>query len=156
MTLLQRVIAGVVTVCFALTSTGVAFAQSTGPASAQPAAPIAAQTTTSSDTLAAGLIDGEMLAEGHGTGGKLGAGLGVGVLTGLIGTGIGYFVIGPEDLSAEALQRGQGRSADYQLGLKTGYERKTKSRKRNAFLTGGLLGTAAFVALLVAAGSGQQ
>jgi len=59
-------------------------------------------------------------------------------------------------LSAEALQRGQGRSADYQLGLKTGYERKTKSRKRNAFLTGGLPGTAAFVALLVAAGGAQE
>jgi hypothetical protein len=107
------------------------------------------------DSMAAGLLDGEALAESQSTGGKLAAGLGVGVLTGLIGTGIGYFVIGPSDLSPEVLQRGTGRSADYQLGLKTGYERKTRSRKRNAFLAGGLLGTAAFIAMVAASGSGQ-
>ena len=93
------------------------------------------------------------MAEGLHTGGKFGGGLAIGVLTGIIGTGIGYFVIGPETLSAAALQRNQGRSADYQLGFKTGWEKKTKAKKRNAFLAGGLLGTAAFVALVVSAHS---
>jgi len=58
--------------------------------------------------------------------------------------------LGPEPLSAEALQRSAGRSDDDQLGLRTGWERKTRSKKRNAFLAGGLLGTAAFVAMFVA------
>jgi hypothetical protein len=42
------------------------------------------------ETMAAGVLEGEMLAEGTSTGGKLALGLGVGLLTGLIGTGIGY------------------------------------------------------------------
>ena len=145
---LKRFVAGVVTVAFFLSATGVAHAQSAAPATSVPA-------SSSSDTMAGGLADGEMLAEGQRTGGKLGVGLGIGVLTGLIGTGIGFFVIGPEPLSAEALQRSVGKSADYQLGLRTGWERKTKAKKRNAFLAGGLLGTAAFLALVVAAAEPQ-
>src|SRR5688500_1930854 len=105
----------------------------------------------SPDTMSAGLIEGEMLAERTPTGGKLGIGLGVGVLSGLIGTGIGFFVIGPEPMSAEALQRQSNRSAEYQMGFKSGWDKKTKSKKRNAFLAGGLLGTAAFVAILASA-----
>lgn len=139
----HRSVAGIVIVAFFFATTGIAGAQGAP-------APAPVQVPAATDTMAAGLLDGEMLAEGQRTSGKLGAGLGVGVLTGLIGTGVGYFVIGPEPLSAEALQRSAGRSADYQLGLKTGWERKTRSNKRNAFLAGGLLGTAAFVAMFVA------
>lgn len=145
MSIVHRFAAVVLVVALFFATTGIASAQG-APASPVSAGPV----PPSSDTMAAGLVDGEMLAEGQRTGGKLGAGLGVGVLTGLIGTGVGYFVIGPEPLSAEALQRSVGRSADYQLGLKTGWERKTRSKKRNAFLAGGLLGTAAFVAMFVA------
>lgn len=145
----RRIVAATVVVAFFLATTGIAEAQSAADENSTPSA--SAAEGRANDTTATGLMDGELLAEGRGTGGQLGAGLGVGVLTGLIGTGIGYFVIGPDELSAEALQRAEGRSADYQLGLKTGYERKTKSRKRNAFLAGGLLGTAAWVAIFVAA-----
>jgi hypothetical protein len=136
-------------------ATGVAGAQSIVPANAFMETVQSPQTPESKDTMAAGLIDGEALAEGRRTGGKLGAGLGIGVLTGLIGTGIGYFVIGPDDLSPEAMQRSEGKSPEYQLGLKNGWERKTRSKKRNAFLAGGLLGTAAFVVLLASAQSGE-
>lgn len=148
----NQMVAAVVIVSFFFTASGVAAAQSASSEAGQ-VAPRA--TTTGDDSMASGLLDGEMLAEGHRTGGKLGVGLGIGVLSGVIGTGIGYFVIGPEPLSAEALQRNMGRGADYQLGLKTGWERKTRSKKRNAFLAGGLLGTAAFVAMFVAA-SGSE
>ena len=150
---IKRVVVTVLLVTFTCAATGVAQAQSVVSA-AQGQTPAAAVAPTS-DTMAAGILDGELLAEGPRTGGKFGAGLGVGVLSGLIGTGIGYFVIGPEPLSAEALARSANRSADYQLGLKTGWERKTKSRKRNAFLAGGLLGTAAFVAIAVAASQSE-
>jgi hypothetical protein len=143
---MKRGIAGLLIVSMVLSSTGTLGAQSA-------AAPPPAPASQANDTLAAGILDGEALAEAQRTGGKFGTGLAVGVLTGLIGTGIGYFVIGPTPPSAEALQRGAGRSADYQLGLKTGWERKTKSKKRNAFLAGGLLGTAAF---LVVVTSGQS
>src|SRR5688572_21409637 len=54
------------------------------------------------DTMAAGMLEGEMMADGVGTGGKVGLGLGVGVLTGLIGTGIGYATIGPASMTPEA------------------------------------------------------
>ncbi len=145
---LQRCVAATVAAAYFFTGTGVVSAQTT----ASPPPAVNAAAGAQGDTMAAGLIDGEMLAEGRRTGGHVGLGVGVGVLTGLIGTGIGYFVIGPDDLASEALLRSQGRSADYQLGFKTGYERKTKSKKRNAFLAGGVLGTAAWVALLVAGG----
>ncbi len=106
------------------------------------------------DTMAEGMLEGEMLAENVPTAGKMGVGLGVGALTGLIGTGIGYFVVGPEPLPADVVLRYADKSADYQLGFKAGWEKKSKSKKRNAFLAGGLLGTAAFVVLFVAATSG--
>jgi hypothetical protein len=149
---LKQIVTLVLVSCFTISASGLAQAQTPAP----PAAPAAPATAASNDTMAAGLIDGEALGEGPGTGGKLGVGLAVGVLTGLIGTGIGYFVIGPDPLSPEALQRSAGKSADYQLGLKNGWEQKTRSRKRKAFLGGGLLGTAAFVAIYATATSSSR
>ena len=148
----RRSVALILIGCIFAGSGGAAYAQS---AAAPPAATAASPASPGTDTMAAGLLDGEMLGEGQATGGNLGAGLGIGVLTGLIGTGIGYFVVGPSPLSPEAIQRSAGKSADYQLGLKTGWERKTRSKKRNAFLAGGLLGTAAWIAILAAAQSGE-
>jgi hypothetical protein len=152
MSALHRSVAITLIVTTFVSSASAANAQS-APAPPPVAAPV--QSAPSGDTLAAGLLDGETLGEGQRTGGNLGAGLAVGVLTGLIGTGIGYFVVGPSPLSAEALQKSAGRSADYQLGLKTGWERKTKSKKRNAFLAGGLLGTVAWIAIYSAAQSAE-
>ena len=37
------------------------------------------------------------------------------------------------------------------MGFKNGWDRKTKSKKRNSFLAGGLLGTAAFLAIVASA-----
>ena len=104
---------------------------------------------------ASGLLEGETLGEAQRTGANLAAGLAVGLLTGLIGTGIGYFVIGPSSMNAEAVQRSNGKNADFQLGLKTGFEKKTQSKKRGAFLAGGLLGTAAWIAMLASARGGE-
>lgn len=142
----RRTVTIALIVCFVVASTHTAVAQSAAPAAE----------AKSAETTAAGVLDGEMLAENPSTGGKLGLGLGVGVLTGLIGTGIGYFVVGPEPMSAEALQRYSNKSPEYQMGFKSGWDRKTKSRKRNAFLAGGLLGTAVFVAILFSARGSQD
>ncbi|MCC7009680.1 MAG: hypothetical protein IT184_12795 [Acidobacteria bacterium] len=151
MSLVRRITTIALLICFTASASGIVSAQAVSPPTAPNPQPVA-----QNDTLAAGLVDGEMLAEAQRTGGKLGAGLAIGVLTGLIGTGIGYFVIGPEPLSPEALQRGAGKGPDYQLGLKTGWEKKTRSKKRHAFLAGGLLGTAAFFVLVASASSSNQ
>jgi hypothetical protein len=153
---LRQSVACLVVVCFFVSATGVAQAQSApvpAPAQQPVAAPVARG--ASDDTMANGLMEGEALAEAHATSGNLATGLGIGVLTGLIGTGIGYFVVGPSPLSAEAIQRSLSRSADYQLGLKTGWEKKTRERKRHAFLAGGLLGTAVWIVIVASAQSGQ-
>ncbi|MEY4635544.1 MAG: hypothetical protein RJA55_1342 [Acidobacteriota bacterium] len=147
---LHRAVSAALIVPFLLASTLPASAQMPGPA-----ASLAASPASQADTVAAGVRDGEMLAESIGTGSKLGTGLAVGVLTGFIGTGIGYFVVGPESLTAEAYQRQLNGGPDYQMGFKTGWERKTRARKRNAFLAGGALGTAAFLAFVLSANSAQ-
>jgi len=96
-----------------------------------------------------GQRDGEQLADTVGTGGKVLGGAAVGFLTGGIGTAIGYFVIGPEDLSAEAALARDGKSSEYQQGFSTGWADKTRSKKRNSFLIGGILGTAAAIVAII-------
>src|SRR5687768_16824494 len=99
-----------------LTSATLASAGQISPVSAStPQAP--ASQAAERDTLAAGMLDGELLAERKGTNGKVGLGLGIGILTGLIGTGIGYALTGADPMTAEAVQRNSNRSADYQLGF---------------------------------------
>jgi hypothetical protein len=99
---------------------------------------------------AQGMFDGEMYAENVGTGGKFAVGLVTGVLTGLLGTGVGYFLIGPADMNMRASMAVQGKGQDYLFGFQTGWEKKTRSKKRNAFLGGGVLGTVGFLVLYVA------
>ena len=110
-----------------------------------PVGSLAEQATTviSPESNAEGQRDGEQLADTIGTGGKVFGGAAIGFLTGGIGTAIGYFVIGPQDLSAEAALARDGKSPEYQQGFTAGWADKTKSKKRNAFLIGGLLGAAA-------------
>ena len=149
MTRTHRVVSALLIVPFFTASTVTASAQAIA---AQPAAQIqsvAPGAAEAGDTMPAGLLAGEMAAESARTGGKLATGLAVGALTGLLGTGIGYFTIGSEDMPPEVYRRFAEGSPDYQLGFKTGWDRKTKSKKRNAFLAGGLLGTATFVAILM-------
>ena len=95
-----------------------------------------------------GMIDGEVFAERIRTGGKFGLGIGIGVLSGLVGTGIGYFVVGPDPMSREAFERYNSGNYDYKSGFKAGWDKKTRSKKRGSFLRGGLIG-AVISALIV-------
>ena len=97
---------------------------------------------------AQGMFDGEMYGENVGTRGKFALGLLIGGLTGVIGTGIGYFLIGPADMNARANLAVQGKGQDYLLGFKTGWEKKTRSKKRNAFVGGGVIGWLVFLTIL--------
>ena len=97
-----------------------------------------------------GFLEGERQARGT-KAGKFGTGIVVGLLTGLIGTGIGYFIVGSKNLDGMAMSRISDKGSDYQLGFRTAWDEKTTSKKRSSFLLGGLLGTAAFVAILLSA-----
>lgn len=99
-------------------------------------------------TRSQGIIDGEQHAEISGPG-KFGTGLVVGALSGLIGTAIGYYMIGPAQTTGEQLATMSGKGGDYRLGFKSGWNQRTKQKKRRSFLIGGLLGTAAFVELFL-------
>ena len=101
-------------------------------------------------TTANGMLDGEMMGENASTGGKFAFGLAIGALTGVIGTGIGYFVIGSAPLSYQARQRLEGKGADYHIGFQSAWDKTTRSKKRNAFLGGGVLGWLAFLAIYFA------
>jgi len=103
-----------------------------------------------------GQRDGELLAGTTHTGGKVAVGVVVGAFTGLIGTAIGYYVIGPDVLSADAALAREGKNLDYQKGYQTGWSKETKDKKRKAFLIGGLLGTAAFVATFISYVNGLE
>lgn len=95
-----------------------------------------------------GARDGEMHAEKISTAGKFAGGLAVGLFTGPIGTGIGYFLLGPAQLDGDALAAMAGKGADYEFGFRIGWERKTQSRKRGKYLAGGILGTVVGVAIV--------
>ncbi len=142
----SRFVSGTLIVAFMAASTEAIGAQQATP----PTAP------ASAGSVAEGQRDAELLADTIGTGGKVAGGVVVGLFTGLIGTSIGYFVIGPQDLSAEAALAQQAKTPEYQLGFKNGWAKKTKDKKRKSFLVGGLLGTAAWVAILIKANSSQQ
>ena len=105
----------------------------------------------SGGTLGVGVIEGELMGDQLAVGGKLALGLTVGFLTGLIGTGIGYFVIGPQGLDGQALAKYSEKGEQYKLGFRSGWDKKTQTKKRNSFLAGGLLGTAAIVVVIIKA-----
>ena len=100
-------------------------------------------------TSSRGMMDGEMHAERQGTWGKFAGGLAIGLFTGPLGPGIGYFLIGPTPMDGEALNAMDGKGSDYQLGFLTGWNKKTKAKKRSIFLVGGLLGAAVAYFILI-------
>jgi hypothetical protein len=102
-------------------------------------------------TMADGMVTGQMLADQQGTGGSFVGGLAGGVFLGLIGTAIAYVAQGPADLPAVQLVEAQKYGSEYTLGLQQGFAEKSKKKKKSSALMGGLLGTAAFVAVLAGA-----
>ena len=101
-----------------------------------------------------GTRDGELLAQQVGTGGKLGLGVGLGILFPFIAPGIAYFLTGPASMTAETVRQNSPKSLDYQMGFESGWENKTKSKKRKALLIGGLVSSAAVLVLVASTGFG--
>ena len=104
-------------------------------------------------TTSQGFLDGQMHAEGIGTGGNFAGGLACGFLLGLIGTGLVYFLTGSAHPGARAFMTMEGKGSDYRMGFESGFKKKSRSRKRNAALGGGLLGTLGFLVLIASANS---
>ena len=98
-------------------------------------------------TYGQGMLDGEKHAEKVGIAGKFATGLLLGVWVPFIGTGIGYFLLGNAPLDAMALMSTEGKGEHYLLGFRTGWNKKSRLRKRNAFVVGGVLGTLALLSL---------
>ena len=98
-----------------------------------------------------GYIAGKIAAEDRGTAGSFVGGLTCGLLTGLIGTGILWGVTGGDDASLHLNANVRGKGVDYSTGFTQGYKERTKQKKRNARLGGGLLGTAGIVLLILSA-----
>ena len=113
----------------------------------------ASNQSTSGDaaSMLEGERDGRALASTKGTGGWFGGGFASGFALGLIGTTIITVVAHntdprlPADRRADLLARG----AVYSHSFEHSYQDKVRARRRNAALTGGLLGTVTIVAILV-------
>ena len=95
-------------------------------------------------TYAHGAVDGKRRAD-LATTNRATTGIIVGALTGLIGTGIGYYVIGPDEIPTRLAVELAKKGPEYQLGFTEAYEKQTKRKKRSSFGKGGLGGTALFV-----------
>ncbi len=95
-------------------------------------------------TYADGAIDGKRGAD-QATTSRAATGIIVGALTGLIGTGIGYFVIGPDRVPSQLAIEIAKKGPEYHLGFNEAYEKQTKRKKRSSFCKGGLGGIALFV-----------
>jgi hypothetical protein len=98
-----------------------------------------------------GMVAGQMIAGTKGTGGSFAGGFAGGLFLGLIGTGIAYAAQGPAELPLTDRVEAQKFGSEYMLGMQQGFADRSKAKKRSSALTGGLLGTATFVLLLVSA-----
>jgi len=99
--------------------------------------------------------DCHMMGKRHGknvgTGGSMAGGLVGGLLLGLIGTGIAVLAQSESDPPAEYLFEMEDRGGECQYAYIEAFNSQSVSKKRKAALTGGLIGTAVLVMVVVAA-----
>ena len=127
-------------------------------AGAQPASALTgAEPSSDASSIVAAVAEGRELAEFEGTGGWFAGGVGSGVVLGLIGTAVITVAANNSSNNVPASQLSilATKRPDYSQAFARGYREKLKSKKRTSALTGGLLGTAAFVAIYLSARSGN-
>ena len=97
-----------------------------------------------------GMADAQTM---HSSGGRFGGGMLLGITLGLIGTGIAYALASSsEPIPMIVPEERNGQAVDANC-YRVGYVDKAKSKNKSAALSGGLLGTAAFVLIVVASTS---
>ena len=126
-------------------------------ATSQAQTPAAGNTTPADSTFAAATLHGQALANQQAVGGRFAGGFVGGLFLGLIGTGIAWAVASGDDTplpTAQAMQLANA-NPNYTLAFQQGYSTRLKSRRKSNALTGGLVGTATAVVIIVAATSGN-
>jgi hypothetical protein len=115
----------------------------------QQQAPAGLSSTAPAVELAKARLDGEVAATN--AGGWFGRSVVIGALTGLIGTTITYAVAATStpELPTEKKLLIADKPQDFQVMYEKGYADKVRKKRKSTALGGGLLGTAAFVALVV-------
>ena len=98
--------------------------------------------------------DGRLAANDAGTGSWLGWGLGSGVLVPFVGPMVVYFMAGSSraTLSTEQERAIPRQAIDYRAAYADGYRERLRSRRKDAALKGGLIGTAVVFVTVVALG----
>jgi hypothetical protein len=106
-------------------------------------------------TASEAVLHGRAAAERRGVGGRFAGGFASGFLLGLIGTAITYAIAGSDDASMPAQEAAQLTAANptYSLAFQQSYIERLEARRRSAALTGGLIGTATVVTILLVANS---
>jgi hypothetical protein len=127
--------------------TGRPSSESALPASGYSALPLLG----SSDAIARGSLDGSDAAARRGTSGHFAGGVMAGVLLGLIGTIIVYASADADPPHAPIRPQPvySDTSAAYTLAFRRAYDDRMRSKRKSSALAGGLLGTAALVAVVV-------
>ena len=114
----------------------------------QQPSPVALSSGTPTAELAKARLDGEVAATN--TGGWFGRSVVIGALTGIIGTTITYAVAATStpQLPTEKKLVIADKPQDVQVMYEKGYADKVRSKRKATALGGGLLGTAAFIAVV--------
>lgn len=98
-----------------------------------------------------GLVQGELQANTHGTGGWGAGGFGGGCLLGALGclgvTGAAYVV---DPATPRHILLDQQYTSEFQLGYQQGYEKRLKRRRVNSAFLGGTIGTLVLVGAWIA------
>ncbi len=105
---------------------------------------------SSRKSLADGFVAGSIAAEQVPTNTAFTGGVVGGALLGLIGTGIAYFATGPSTIPSFQIVESQKFGQEYLIGFQQGFTDKSRARKRNAALGGGLLGTVTTAVIILA------
>lgn len=122
----------------------------------QPPAGAPAQgATADASAVATALTEGREAAGSEGTGGWFAGGVGSGLLLGLIGTAVITVAAHNSSMNVPASQQSllSAKSPEYAQAFTRAYRERLRSKKRTSALTGGLLGTAAFLAIYLSAQS---
>jgi len=116
-------------------------------------APSGAAASSDASSVAAAVAEGRELAKSEGTGGWFAGGVASGLLLGLVGTALITVAANSSSNDVPESRRSilATKRPDYSQAFARGYRDKLKSKKRTSAITGGLLGTAAFVAIIVSA-----
>jgi len=114
----------------------------------QQPAPVALASGSPAAELAKARLDGEVAATN--TGGWFGRSVVIGALTGIVGTTITYAVAATStpQLPTEKKLLLADKPQDVQVMYEKGYADKVRSKRKSTALGGGLLGTAAFLAIV--------